>query len=82
LILEASDAEAARSKPVGAPLVVLDSIKIQILRAIKFDNEFVRKANKINHVSTDCRLASKLSAIYRYRLLARIQLSSGPNIRS
>jgi hypothetical protein len=60
LIPEANNTEAARAQPVRTPLVMLNSGRHQMLRAIKLDNEFVRKANKINHVRTDSRLTAKL----------------------
>ena len=50
----------ARGEPVGAPLVVHDGFRLQMLRAIQLDDEFCGEANKINHVGTDCRLATKL----------------------
>jgi hypothetical protein len=52
LIAETNDAEAARGEPIGAPLVVLDGLRIQMLRAIELDDEFVREANKINDVGS------------------------------
>jgi hypothetical protein len=48
LVSETHDAEAARGEPRGAALVVIDGIRIQMLRAIELDDEFVREANKIN----------------------------------
>ena len=60
LIPVANDAEAARGEPVGTPLVMRDDFRLQMLRAIELNDEFVREANKINHVGADCRLATKL----------------------
>ena len=40
---------------------MLDGFRIQMLRAIEFDDEFVGEANKINDIRADCRLATKLS---------------------
>jgi hypothetical protein len=60
LIAEANNAEATRGESVGATLVMLDGFRIQMLRAIKLDDEFVREANEINDVGSDGRLATKL----------------------
>jgi hypothetical protein len=62
LISEANDVEAARGKPGGAAIVVPGGFRIQMLRTIELDDEFVREANKVNDVRTDCRLTTKLSA--------------------
>ena len=52
LIPKANNAVAARGEPVGAPLVMLDRFRFQMLPAIELDDEFVREAHEINHVRT------------------------------
>jgi len=50
--------------PCNDGFVVPGSFRIQMLRAIKLDNEFVREANKIDHVRTDWRLPPKTRTIH------------------
>lgn len=51
-----------RGEPSVAPLVMRNGFRIQMLRAIEFDDELVRDADEINDVGSDCGLATKLSS--------------------
>jgi len=60
LVPEADDAKATRGEPGGALLIVFDGFRIQMLRAIEFDDELVGETNKIDNIRADCGLATKL----------------------
>jgi hypothetical protein len=62
LVSEADDVEATRSEPSGAPFVVLDGFRVQMLWAVELDDEFVREADEINDICADCGLATELSS--------------------
>lgn len=59
LIAEADYSEAARSEPIRAPLVMVDRLGLQVLRAIEFDDEFVGETDEVNDVRTDCGLTAE-----------------------
>ncbi len=62
LITETKKTKASRGEPVGAPLIVLNGIRLQMLRAIELDDEFCREANEVDNVGTDRSLSAKLVA--------------------
>src|SRR5262245_16205246 len=60
LVSEADDVKTTRGEPGGTPFVMLDGFRIQMLRAIEFDDELIRETNKIDNIRADCGLATKL----------------------
>jgi hypothetical protein len=63
LITEAEQTKAARGEPVGAALIVFSRIRLQMLRTVEFDDQLDRKANEVNHVGANRRLATELMAV-------------------
>jgi hypothetical protein len=62
LVPEADHVEATRGEPSGAPLVVFDGFRIQMLRAIEFNDEFDREGSEVNYVRADRGLSAEFVA--------------------
>jgi hypothetical protein len=63
LITAAEETKAARGEPVSAALIVFDGIRLQMLRAVEFNDQLGRKAEEVNHVGTDHTLATEFMAV-------------------
>jgi len=63
LVSEPKNMKSAFREPIGAPRVMFESIRLQMLRTIEFDDEFGCEANKVYDVGAERGLAAEFVAI-------------------
>jgi hypothetical protein len=59
--------KATRFQPLSAPLIMLARLRLLMLRPIQLHNELLRETNKIDHISADRRLPTKLVPMHLLR---------------